>query len=133
MNRTYPVFAPWLRPLSRAALACYWVALFAGTHWPKLHLGNYARNTDKVLHFGAFAVLSLLLALWQSGKSTLGRREAAVILAVLMAYSLLDEVTQIPVGRTCDLFDALADWAGALFGLLVFAALRPLARKLWAR
>jgi VanZ family protein len=37
--------------------------------------------------------------------------------AVVAAYSVFDELTQLLVGRTADVFDALADWLGAVLGL----------------
>jgi len=41
-------------------------------------------------------------------------------------YGVLDEVTQIPVGRSCDLYDWFADVIGIAVGILAFRYLRPL-------
>jgi VanZ family protein len=109
------------RRLVGPVLACYWLAMFAGTHWPRFELANYPENTDKVLHFSAYAGLGFLLAAYWSQKRTLGRWQFAGIFAIVVAYSIADELLQMPVGRDCDPLDALADAAGCIIGLLVFA------------
>ena len=58
-----PAAAARFRRISTAVLACYWLAMFAGTHWPNFSLEHYPRNTDKVLHLSAYAGLSFLIAL----------------------------------------------------------------------
>ncbi len=103
--------------------------MFAGTHWPNFSLEHYPRNTDKVLHLSAYAGLSFLIALRLELKRDLRLRDGLWILAVIVGYSIFDEVTQIPVGRDCDFFDALADWAGGIFGLGAFAVLRRTLRR----
>ena len=45
-----------------------------------------------------------------------------IIAAVLAAFGACDEITQIPVGRNCDLRDWFADVAGIAAGMAVFAA-----------
>src|SRR5579864_4537381 len=104
------------RAWSTAVLACYWLALFAGTHWPNFRLEKYPENTDKLLHFSAYAGLSFLIAVRLSLKRDVGLREGVRILAVIVVYSILDEVTQIPVGRSCEFLDAVADWVGGTIG-----------------
>ena len=52
------------------------------------------------------------MAFWISTKRNVGLRDAGTIFAVIALFAVFDEVTQIPVGRTCDARDALADWIG---------------------
>ena len=46
-----------------AALAVYWVALLAGTHWPRQFLPreNLLFSKDKLLHFSAYTGLAFLM------------------------------------------------------------------------
>jgi VanZ family protein len=136
-----PATAARLRLLSATVLACYWLAMFLGTHWPNFKLEQFPQNTDKVLHVSAYAGLSFLIAVWlilkranvpagSAGFPNLSLRDGLWIMAVIVGYSVFDEVSQIPVGRTCDFFDALADWIGALIGLSAFTVLQ-LALRRW--
>ncbi len=90
-------------------LAIYWTALFLGTHVP-VPSGVLKQGSDKVIHFLAYAGLAFLLSLWRGPAKW---RTSLVILAV---FAVVDEVLQIPVGRTCDLHDMIADWLGSAFG-----------------
>ena len=177
MHPPKPAGTARFRVATTAALVCYWLAMFLGTHWPNFSLRGYPQDTDKVLHFSAYAGLSFLLALRLSlkrfggsddllqsgatgeplrltsvptdkaaiaspnreparGSAELKRfdrdalRDGLWILAQIVGYSIFDEVTQIPVGRTCDFFDAVADWIGGVFGLCVFAVLHRALRRL---
>lgn len=130
-----------VRKLSTAVLACYWLAMFTGTHWPNFSLRAYPQNTDKVLHFSAYAGLSFLIALWLELKrssaalpkpSGVSLRDGLWILAVIVGYSCFDEVTQPLFGRTCDFYDAVADWIGGIFGLAAFALIRGALRRIMA-
>jgi VanZ family protein len=116
------------RALSTGVLACYWLAMFTGTHWPNFTLIAYPKNTDKILHLSAYAGLSFLIAVRLELKREVRLRDGLWIMAVIVAYSIFDEVTQPYFGRTCDIFDALADWVGGIFGLGAFAVLRRLLR-----
>ncbi|HEX4070088.1 MAG TPA: VanZ family protein [Planctomycetaceae bacterium] len=140
-NASKRVIANRLYTLATAVLACYWLAMFTGTHWPNFSLERYPQNTDKLLHFSAYAGLSFLIALRLACKRaraagellrlpSLAARDALWIMAVIVGYSVFDEVTQPYFGRTCDFFDALADWIGGSFGLGVFAVIRRLLRRL---
>lgn len=124
MNWQIDPFGERLRPWYRAVLGCYWLAMFGGTHWPNFHLDDYPQNTDKILHFLAYAGLGFLFAAYLSTKRKVGWRELGGIFAIAALYSIADELLQIPVGRSCDFFDAVADWAGCLIGLLAFVGLR---------
>ncbi len=109
-------------------LAAYWFLLFVGTHIPRSQMPSVSYS-DKLLHFGAFAGLAFLLA-WAFSKRespTLGQRLGALIVAVV--YGAADEISQIPVGRSADINDWLADSFGAIFGLIVYV----IAKRLWIR
>ena len=79
------------------------LVLLAGTHYPKLAIGVPGDGPDKILHFLAFAVVTVMLRI--SGiASTNG-----MAIIVMMGLAVFDEVTQeIPgIGRT---FDHLIWW-----------------------
>jgi len=101
------------------ALVGYWLALAVATHWPRLHLsaegdGRPYVNPDKLLHFSAFWLLTVLLFAAQRGgrAGNLWRRiSIAAIVAAL--YAPLDELTQTLVAeRTASWADLTADWLG---------------------
>lgn len=78
---------------------------------------------DKGVHFVLFLVLALL---W---KRAWGARPGASrrVLAAGLAYGALTEALQylLPIGRSAELLDLLADAAGLLAGLAAAAAWRP--------
>ncbi|HEV7998531.1 MAG TPA: VanZ family protein [Planctomycetaceae bacterium] len=111
-------------------LACYWLIMFAGTHWPHVSLESYPQNTDKLLHFTGYAGFGFLIAVWIFTKRELRPRDYATAFAVIFFYAIADEWTQPWFGRTCDFFDAVADWAGGLSGLAVFCVFRTMLRRL---
>jgi VanZ family protein len=95
-------------------LGVYSLVLFTATHWPKMPSLNVS-GKDKTLHAVAYAILTGLLlnvlARRNWFRRGLGVAAAAVALAAIIGA--LDEWTQPYAGRTCDLFDWLADTAGA--------------------
>jgi VanZ family protein len=104
-----------------AATVLYWLVLFVLTHLPAARL-PVVRVTDKTIHFATYAGLALLLF---TTLSTLrrgwGRAEVAVaVLGICLSYAAVDEWTQIPFGRDCEMADWYADTAGA--GTAVVAA-----------
>lgn len=106
--------------------SAYWVALFTLTHLPRVPRTIRGSLGDKAGHFLAYAVLAglLYLAMWAS-KSRRGRPGAFVI-AVTLAYAAMDELTQPFVGRSCEFLDWLADAAGVLAIVGLFAGMRSL-------
>lgn len=111
---------------ARTLAVLYFLLLFAGTHLPST--GPIGPSFyDKYAHFGGYAVLTIVvLASWEL---TFGTLQAKHYFAVWLAgtiYGALDEWTQIPVGRTCDMNDWFADVAGVLTGIVVYQLLRPL-------
>ncbi|MEO6435447.1 MAG: VanZ family protein [Tepidisphaeraceae bacterium] len=94
----------------------YWAGLFVVTHLPLPRL-PYVPVTDKTAHVVAYALLSvaLMMSLHRGGKMN----PAVTVLTMLLIYGAIDEWTQIPVGRSCELADWYADAAGAAVGVVV--------------
>ncbi len=106
-------------------LACYWTLMFVCSHVTLSEGSPALEIQDKVLHFAAFAGLALLAMTYQHvRKGGTGWLDLAAVWGILAAYGAFDEITQIPVGRTGDPLDWLADAAGAAAGLLAFVVLR---------
>jgi VanZ family protein len=93
--------------------ALYWVVLFVVTHLPPARM-LHGPGGDKLHHFLAYLVLSFMLGatLWQAFP---GRRRFVPLLVLLAGagYGVLDELTQIPVGRQAEVGDWVADLSGA--------------------
>jgi VanZ family protein len=115
-----------------AILVCFWTAMFAGTHVPHLPLEAFPANFDKLLHGSANCGLAFLIAVWLSAGRRVGPKELGGIFGVVFAYAIFDELSQIPVGRDCEFFDAVADCAGGVTGLAAFVTLRSAAQRLAA-
>jgi len=101
-------------------LILYWLALFVGTHLPP-GVGGGVEIPDKVLHFSGFAGLGGLLAF-----AAPNRRWRTLLACWLLAvgYGAVDELTQPIVGRDDDIWDFVADTAGAFCGVAVGALVR---------
>ena len=100
---------PSIKRLLGWALIIYWTALFIGTHVP-VPSGALPGGSDKVIHFLAYTGLACLLGLWR------GPKKWASSFVILSIFAIIDELLQIPVGRSCDLADAIADWLGTATG-----------------
>jgi VanZ family protein len=100
-------------------LSLYWIALFIGTHIPPGPIIRKIGFNDKILHAGAYTGLSFLLA-WAI--PTRPNRAYNVILAglICVVYGAIDELLQIPVGRTADWNDFFADVLGVIMGLSTY-------------
>jgi VanZ family protein len=119
-----------LTTLSKFALALFWLALFAATHVPPTLSFLPPQGSDKVAHFAAYAMLALLLATtWQLAGGVLTSRHLGLAWLAAALYGALDEVTQIPVGRDCNIWDWTADALGAATGLLLFVWLRRMIER----
>ncbi len=102
------------------ALGIYWGSLFVATHMPLPEDILAVRGSDKVAHFGAYAGLGFLLGWWLLLRvRSAGRRVLFTAFLILLGWAVVDELLQIPVNRSADILDCLADWAGAACGLLV--------------
>ncbi len=118
---------PDIRHVLRLAALAYWLTLFVATHWPRLKIEVDGRDLgemqiDKLVHFGAFAVLGLLFiaAQWGGGRF--------VLVGTLLAggYALLDEGSQmLPVlERTASWVDLGSNLAGVFAAWCGAAVLR---------
>lgn len=116
------------RRLVIAALLCYWLAMFIGTHIPEPPRIEQSLN-DKYLHFGASLGLAFLICLTASRNGAWSRRKGFLIGALVSAYGIFDETTQLLVDRDCDPLDWMADTAGAIAGVLCF----HFANRLWTK
>ena len=98
-------------------LVAYMGFIFYLSHQPTLPLPPLFPNADKLLHFGAYAVLGFLFA-WASGLGVFW----SVIFASL--YGISDEFHQSFVpGREVSALDWLADSLGGLAGSFFFVKL----------
>lgn len=102
----------------------YWLLLCVATHWPRTISGLDVGYRDKIVHFGAYAVLAILVATaWASRVGHLGWSALVCLVLVLTIYGAFDEISQPPFGRNCNIYDWLADVAGATAGAICFAIL----------
>jgi len=119
----------------RVLAAVVLVGMFLGTHLP-MSGPNIISHLDKLFHFGAYLTLTVcLLASWQLSRGTLEALHYFMVWLFGTLYGIFDEVTQIPVGRTCDGYDWLADLAGIVIGLILFGIASSLVGRIlrWNR
>ncbi|WDQ16667.1 VanZ family protein [Rhodopirellula sp. P2] len=108
--------------LAVIALVAYWVVIFVGTHLPKMPQSLPSVN-DKVMHFTAFFGLAMLLC-YCTNSARVWRR-FSIIVAMCLVYACVDELSQSLVrGRHSDPMDFLADAAGTLAAVFLYAAVR---------
>jgi VanZ family protein len=136
-----------LRRLSLLLLLTWMGGIFYLSNQPTLDVPSLFENQDKVMHFGAYGLLGiLLLGAMPLRREVLGfvpqpnQREVSgaipphavgyssrqVVLATLLAslYGISDEIHQSFVpGRSPDVLDWLADTSGALLATLLLAQL----------
>jgi len=108
----------WLRWLLVCALVAYWLAMFTGTHLPRIPQA-LADQGDKVLHICGYLGLAFLLLAWRATRGTITLRRLGLLLLLIAIYGAFDEVTQPLVGRQCDFSDWVADLFGAVLGILI--------------
>jgi VanZ family protein len=119
-----------LAVVARWATVTVFLAMFIGTHLPA-QVTNEIVYHDKLIHFWAYLTLSFLAV--SSWDLSIGGLRPIHFLVIWMAgavYGAIDELTQIPVGRSCDAWDWMFDVAGVLAGLTLFRILRPLIYRL---
>jgi VanZ family protein len=109
-------------------LCVYWTLLTLGTHLPA-QVVRGVHGYDKLVHCLAFCGLAFLLA-WAVPTNPLRLSQNVLIATfVSVSYAAVDELTQIPVGRTADWGDFTADVFGVLLGLIVYVILRQFVRS----
>ena len=110
----------WLRFLWLAALLTVMVgSLLPASSLPMRALAHFGIS-DKLLHFGAYAVLAFLPALHERRLELV-----AAILAVIAMGALLEFAQLYSPGRSFEIADMVANAAGALCGLVLGLPLRP--------
>lgn len=97
-------------------LVVYWGALFYGTH-TKVPEGLLPGNSDKLIHFWAYAGLGILLMSLRATRGVYSWMSIVYCWLLLAAYGAFDELTQLLVNRNADVNDWLCDVTGAAAGL----------------
>lgn len=112
-HKVYFVYTP---------LVIYWVILLILTSLPS-GMAVTVDVSDKVNHFGAYGLLSVLLFLtmnFQIKYPFLKKNANWITVLIASVYGILDELHQMLVpGRSAELLDWLADFSGALLGVLI--------------
>lgn len=101
-------------------LAIYWVISVLVTHVPAEHVPYVFAWFDKVIHFGVYAGLAILIvnAFGFQRSLALGSRSFLTLVVFLLLYAALDEVTQAFVpGRHPAVSDWFADGIGGTLGV----------------
>lgn len=95
-------------------LIVYWVVLLTATHWPKLP-GLDIPGKDKTEHVLAYGLLAGLMINVAARRLIMYRGLVIALgtVALIAIAGALDERTQPYFGRSCELYDWLADLAGA--------------------
>jgi VanZ family protein len=104
----------------------YWCGLFGLTHLPAPQLPKIP-VTDKTAHaltYGGLA-MGLFVSMFLS-KRRRASDVAILVLGIMLAYGAIDEWTQIPVGRSCEMADWFADAAGSSVAVVVGTILSSL-------
>lgn len=100
----------------------YAITLVLATHYPRPEqlLGRYG-HADKLLHFVAYFLLAVFVAMAAWGAGRWSWRAALAVAIALAAFGAGDEITQPLFGRTADVLDWAADCAGIAVGILLVA------------
>jgi VanZ family protein len=114
----------WRLVTIRVAIAVYWLTMFLATHLPVQGVMDQLPASDKHLHLGAYAVLGFALPWWSRTQHRRNQSYPVMLSLLLLAYASIDELLQVPVGRTAEWGDWLADAVGAALGLTVASWLR---------
>jgi len=103
------------------------LAMFIGTHTPPSYLVKAPDFSDKLVHFLAYMMLTIsALSSWELSIGELRPSHYFIVWLCGTLYGAFDEITQIPIGRSCNGLDWLADIAGIVVGLTIFRLARPL-------
>ncbi len=110
-------------------LLVYATTLVVFTHLPVEDVPDTGAS-DKLLHFGAYAVLGVLAAANLRVRRTPTIAQGILIWGGLAVFGAFDEMTQALVERSPELLDWSADIVGAAAGVLVvwllpLSALKP--------
>lgn len=104
-------------------LIIYWIILFILTSLPTGLAIETRDVSDKLLHFGAYGLLSIFLYLqlfFQTKYNLLKNYPALFTVTIASIYGLLDEIHQMYVpGRSAEFLDWLADFSGSLLAVTI--------------
>lgn len=106
------------------SLVVYWLILFTLTHIPlSRDMLNELQASDKKLHFMAYMILTIILrlALIREPRISFRSKKVWMILFITIIYSVVDEVIQGWVGRSCDIHDIYANIAGIFSALVLMS------------
>jgi VanZ family protein len=86
---------------------------------------------DKVVHFGMYFGLMLMITI-ENRKSVKSLKQLFLIGFIPLFYGILIEILQssFTVTRNGNFFDAVADYAGILFSILVCLLIKPLKNEI---
>ena len=111
--------------VTRYATGLLLLVMFIGTHIPITTQRNIIAS-DKTIHLVAYTILTVfVLASWEFSTGMLRPTHYFFVWLCGTVYGAFDEITQIPVGRTCDGMDWLADIVGIVIGLTLFRIVPP--------
>lgn len=103
-------------------LVIYWIILLTLTSLPS-GMAITVDVSDKVNHFGAYGLLSVLLFLtmkFQMKYPFLKKNANWLTILIASTYGVLDELHQMLVpGRSAEFLDWLADFSGSLIGVFI--------------
>lgn len=113
-------------PLVYIPLVLYWIILFTATTLPVQDLPGIGIG-DKFSHFFAYFVLSVLLYLmftYQRKSVMLFKHALIATILIVSLYGIADELHQILIpGRSAEVLDWVADFAGSIIGTLLISYL----------
>lgn len=108
-------------------LAVYWVILFTLTSLPTAPFIDSIRFSDKIKHFGAYLILSVLTTLafyFQNRWAKVKEKYYLFSILIVSLYGCLDEIHQMFIpNRSAEFLDWTADTIGAVLGstiILIF-------------
>ena len=116
-----------------APMFVYWLILLTATSLPAKDLPNTGVN-DKIEHFSAYLILSLLLAFALSIQKRYKKareRSSLYTLIIVGIYAAADEIHQLFIpGRDCQFGDWVADFLAAIIAVAVIGYIfRRFAKK----
>jgi VanZ family protein len=121
--------AAWVRLATVLQMA---VAL-VGTHFPAEGEPG-PEHADKVAHALVYLVIGYFWAAsWELSVGRLRVRHFFTLLVAGAVYAAFDEITQIPFGRDCNIYDWWVDLVAIGLGLLAYRATRTGFSKLLHR
>jgi VanZ family protein len=87
-------------------------------------------NLDKIVHFGMYFGLMSVLIL-ENRKSMRGTYFLFLLALIALFYGIVIEFMQsaFTVTRTGNVYDALADFAGIVFSILLWLWLKPFVKR----